>query len=144
MRSTILSAAIKFILPLILLVSIFLLVRGHNEVGGGFVGGLVAAAGFVLVVIADGVEASLRLLRLEPKTVIGVGLLTACLSGLLSPRLSETFPDGTLEPRRRAHDWRDRDADALRRRRLPGCTGSRHPACLHAGRGIAWISFLPL
>jgi multicomponent Na+:H+ antiporter subunit B len=98
MRSTILSAAMKFILPLILLVSIFLLVRGHNEAGGGFVGGLVAAAGFVLVVIADGVEASLRLLRLEPKTIIGAGLLTACLSGLLPLAYQKPFLTGLWSP----------------------------------------------
>lgn len=98
MRSTILSAAMKFILPLVLLVSIFLFVRGHNEPGGGFVGGLVAAAGFVLLVIADGVKASLRLLRLEPKTVIGVGLLTACLSGLLSLAYQRPFLTGLWSP----------------------------------------------
>lgn len=98
MRSTILSAAMKFILPLVLLVSIFLFVRGHNEPGGGFVGGLVAAAGFVLLVIADGVKSSLRLLRLEPKTVIGVGLLTACLSGLPSLAYQRPFLTGLWSP----------------------------------------------
>ena len=41
-------------MPLLLLFSIFLLLRGHNEPGGGFVGGLVAAAAFALYAVAFG------------------------------------------------------------------------------------------
>ena len=48
MHSVILSTAIRLLLPLMLLFSLFLLLRGHNEPGGGFVGGLVVAAAFAL------------------------------------------------------------------------------------------------
>ena len=39
MRSFILATAVQLLLPLLLLFSIFLLLRGHNEPGGGFIGG---------------------------------------------------------------------------------------------------------
>ena len=43
MRSLILSTASRFLLSLLLVFSIFVLLRGHSEPGGGFVGGLVAS-----------------------------------------------------------------------------------------------------
>ena len=57
-----------------LVFSVFLLVRGHNEPGGGFVGGLVAAAAFALVLVADGLDTARRLLRLDPLTFLAAGL----------------------------------------------------------------------
>nr|HMQ51476.1 MnhB domain-containing protein [Anaerolineae bacterium] len=62
MGSLILTRAIRLILPLMLLFSVFILLRGHNEPGGGFIGGLGGAAGFGLYGFASdpgGVRASL-------------------------------------------------------------------------------------
>ena len=47
-NSPILRTATRLLMPLLLLFAVFLLLRGHNEPGGGFVGGLVAAAAFAL------------------------------------------------------------------------------------------------
>ena len=69
-------------MPLLLLFAVFLLLRGHNEPGGGFVGGLVVASAFVLYTIAYGVSASRRALLLDPSTLLGVGLLVAAGSGM--------------------------------------------------------------
>ncbi|MCS7251561.1 MAG: Na+/H+ antiporter subunit B [Anaerolineae bacterium] len=84
MISLILSTATRYLLPLLLLFSIFVLLRGHNEPGGGFVGGLVASAALALYSIAYGVAAARRMLRIDPRALIGVGLLIAIGSGLLS------------------------------------------------------------
>lgn len=84
MSSLILSTATRLLLPLLLIFSIFLLLRGHNEPGGGFVGGLVAAAAFALYMIATGVADVKRILRIEPRTLIGIGLLICLISGLIS------------------------------------------------------------
>ena len=81
MRSSILQTATRFLMPLLLLFAVFLLLRGHNEPGGGFVGGLVVAAAFVLYAIAYGVSASRRALLVEPSMLLGVGLLVAVGSG---------------------------------------------------------------
>ena len=83
MRSLILATATRYILPLLLLFSVFLLVRGHNDPGGGFVGGLVAASAFALYAVAFDVESARRALGVDPRTVIGLGLLTATASGLV-------------------------------------------------------------
>ena len=58
-------------MPLLLLFAVFLLLRGHNEPGGGFVGGLVAAAAFALYAIAYGVERARRALLVKPLTLLG-------------------------------------------------------------------------
>lgn len=84
MKSVILDTAARFLLPLMLLFSIFLLLRGHNEPGGGFVGGLMAAAAITLHAIAHGLPQARRALRIEPTTLIGIGLLIAASSTLPS------------------------------------------------------------
>lgn len=85
MKSLILTAATRYLLPLLLLFSVFILFRGHNEPGGGFIGGLVAAAAFCLYAIAVNVDEAQRLLRLEPRALIGAGLSMALAGGLLAP-----------------------------------------------------------
>jgi multicomponent Na+:H+ antiporter subunit B len=75
----------------LLLFSIFLLLRGHYEPGGGFVGGLVAAAAFALNTIAFGVPHTRKVLRLDPRILIGVGLLVAAVSGLFAWLLDNPF-----------------------------------------------------
>jgi multicomponent Na+:H+ antiporter subunit B len=87
MRGLILPTATTYLMPVLLVFSIFLLLRGHNEPGGGFSGGLVAAAAFVLLSIADGVDAARRALRVDPRSLIGVGLLTMLAAGLIAPLL---------------------------------------------------------
>ena len=84
MTSLILSTAINYLLPLLLLLSVFLLLHGHNLPGGGFVGGLVAAAAFSLYALAQGVERTRALLYLDPRLLIGCGLLGALVSGSIA------------------------------------------------------------
>lgn len=94
MKSLILSTATYYLLPLLLLFSIFLLIRGHNQPGGGFVGGLVAAAALALYAIAQGTAAVRRAIRVRWGAVIGVGLLTAMGSGLLGLASGQPFLTG--------------------------------------------------
>jgi multicomponent Na+:H+ antiporter subunit B len=65
-----------------LLFSLVLLVRGHNEPGGGFVGGLVASTAFALVLLSAGKERARGLLRVDPLGLVAAGLLVALLSGV--------------------------------------------------------------
>jgi len=80
--SPIFRTAARLLMPLLLLFSVFLLFRGHNQPGGGFVGGLTAAAAFALYAIAFGVRRARRALLVPPLTLLGVGLLIALVSGL--------------------------------------------------------------
>jgi multicomponent Na+:H+ antiporter subunit B len=94
MTSLILSTATRYILPLLLLFSIFLLLRGHNEPGGGFVGGLVAAAAFALYAIAFDVATARRTLGVDTRTLIGLGLLVALSSALAALIAGQPFMTG--------------------------------------------------
>ncbi|MCU0588155.1 MAG: Na+/H+ antiporter subunit B [Syntrophobacteraceae bacterium] len=94
MTSLILRTATRYLLPLLLLLSIYLLLRGHNEPGGGFVGGLVAASAYALHMIAYTVESARRILRVEPRTLIAAGLLTALGSGAASWAIGAPFMTG--------------------------------------------------
>lgn len=85
MTSLILTTGTRYLLPLLLLFSFFMLVRGHNEPGGGFMGGLVAAAAFSLFAIAFNVTEARRLLRVDPHLLIAIGLLLALSSGFIAP-----------------------------------------------------------
>ena len=89
MRSLILTTATRYLLPLMLLFSVFIELRGHNEPGGGFIGGLVASAAFALYGFAYGMPEARRVLHFDPLMLIGVGLLTAVTSGLLAPILNK-------------------------------------------------------
>jgi multicomponent Na+:H+ antiporter subunit B len=91
MSSSILRTAARVLMPLLLLFALFLLLRGHNEPGGGFVGGLIVAAAFALHAIAYGVAAARRALVVQPSTLLGAGLLVALLSGLLAVIVGQPF-----------------------------------------------------
>jgi multicomponent Na+:H+ antiporter subunit B len=82
--SLILRVSAPLLLWVPMAVSLYLLVRGHNAPGGGFVGGLVASAGLVFYAISRGQAAALRVMRLPPAAWCGAGLLLAMASGLLA------------------------------------------------------------
>ena len=88
MSSMILSTMARPLFAVMLAVSLFILFRGHNEPGGGFVGGLVAASAFAILAFADGVERARSLLRVSPVAVIGAGLALGVASGV--PGLATT------------------------------------------------------
>jgi multicomponent Na+:H+ antiporter subunit B len=89
--SLILKTATRLLLSLMLLFSFFILLRGHNEPGGGFIGGLIAASAFALHSIAFGPAALRRLLKFDPKSIAGAGLLCALAAGLSSAVLGDAF-----------------------------------------------------
>jgi multicomponent Na+:H+ antiporter subunit B len=91
MTSSILQTAVRVLMPLLLLFAVFLLMRGHNQPGGGFVGGLVVAASFILYSIAFGVDAARRALLVRPSTLLGAGPLVALVSGLAGLTAGQPF-----------------------------------------------------
>lgn len=94
MTSLILKTTARYLMPLLLLFSIFLFQRGHNEPGGGFAGGLVAAAAFALYSIAFSAAEARRVLRVKPRWLIGTGLLIALASGLIGLLSGQPFLTG--------------------------------------------------
>ncbi len=82
MNSIILTAATRILMPLILLFSVFVLYRGHNDPGGGFIGGLLAATAFALLEKAEGLATARRVLRFRPESIAALGLGCALASGI--------------------------------------------------------------
>ncbi|MBD1434081.1 Na+/H+ antiporter subunit B [Sphingobacterium sp. DN00404] len=80
MKSAILQTATRYLLPILLLFSFFLLLRGHYYPGGGFVGGLVASIAFVLHSFANGTENTMKILRYKPLSLIPIGLAISAVS----------------------------------------------------------------
>ncbi len=100
MNSLILKTAGKYIAPLLFLFAIYLLFTGHNQPGGGFSGGLVASASFILLAFAYGVEQTQKWIRISPLYIIAIGLLLAVGSGVISILFGQPFMTGvwiTLE-----------------------------------------------
>jgi multicomponent Na+:H+ antiporter subunit A len=83
-RSVVLQAGARLLLALLLLASLFMLWRGHNEPGGGFIGGLFASAAVVLYLLAFRQGATERLMRAAPQSALTAGLAVAVASGLLA------------------------------------------------------------
>jgi multicomponent Na+:H+ antiporter subunit A len=73
----VLRTAARAILPLLIVFAFFLFLRGHDQPGGGFVAGLVAAAGVALYAMAYDARTARRLLRVPPRTLMAAGLLVA-------------------------------------------------------------------
>jgi multicomponent Na+:H+ antiporter subunit B len=82
-RSKILQVTVDWLQPLLLLFSLFLLLRGHNAPGGGFSGGLVAGAAFILSALARGTDHVRQQMPCSAETLVRAGLLLAATAALL-------------------------------------------------------------
>jgi multicomponent Na+:H+ antiporter subunit B len=94
MNTLIFRTAAPFLTALMLLFSVFVLLRGHNEPGGGFIGGLIAASAFAIYGIACGVTAVRRAIIFHPLAIAGFGLLAATLAGMVSVFAGVPFMTG--------------------------------------------------
>ncbi|HTJ59185.1 MAG TPA: MnhB domain-containing protein, partial [Devosiaceae bacterium] len=74
MNSLIFRTAAPLIVIVMLVFSAFVLLRGHNEPGGGFIAGLIAAAAVAVYGMAAGVEAVERALHVPPLAIAGSGV----------------------------------------------------------------------
>ena len=98
MGSLILKAANRLLVSLILVFSVYLLLRGHNAPGGGFSAALVAGTALALFVIAEGPGAVRRTLGIDPLVIVAAGILLAVMSGLPAVMLGKPFLTGVWWP----------------------------------------------
>ncbi|MBE0492819.1 MAG: monovalent cation/H+ antiporter subunit A [Thiomicrospira sp.] len=86
----------RLLLPLMLMVAVYIFLRGHNLPGGGFIAGLIAAVALIVQYLANGIEWTSDRLKADMHWVIGFGLLAATGTGLVAiglgfPFLTSTF-----------------------------------------------------
>ncbi len=83
MSSLLFRTATRLILPLALLFAAYMSFKGHNEPGGGFIGGLIAAVALMLYAMAHGREALIDLMPVHPRVLVAVGFLIALATAAL-------------------------------------------------------------
>jgi len=95
--SLMLALVSRLLMPFVVLVAIFLFVRGHNEPGGGFIAGLVLAIGLILQYVANGQRWTEERLPRDFSPWVGSGLLIAGLTGLASGLFGSPFLTSTYD-----------------------------------------------
>lgn len=91
MNTVIFRTLAPLIVAIMLVFSLYICLRGHNEPGGGFIGGLIAAASMAVFGLASGVAKVRKALRFDPLAIAGFGVLLAGASGLLSLFIEAPF-----------------------------------------------------
>ena len=90
--SLILRASARYVLWACVALSVFVLLRGHNEPGGGFIGGLLAVTASALWAVAHGPDAAKRRLPLRsPVSLAALGVLIGAVSGLPAWALGQPY-----------------------------------------------------
>ncbi len=98
-RSLIVDTTVRLVFDGALVLSVYLLFAGHNQPGGGFTGGLVAAAAFALRYLAGGLDQVHAASRLRPWTYLSIGLGVVVATALVPLLLGDTPLD------QRAFEW---------------------------------------
>lgn len=78
------SVIMKWLFPVIIVLAIYLFLRGHDLPGGGFAGGITLATAFILQYLASGTIWVEDRLRILPVNWIGLSLLLAAITGMAS------------------------------------------------------------
>lgn len=81
-NDVILQTSTKLLSFIIIIFSIYVMLAGHNNPGGGFIGGLMTAAGFVLLGLAFDIDTVRKTLPIDFKLFIAIGLLLSILTGM--------------------------------------------------------------
>ena len=90
MKSIILREIVRLTIHIQLLFSIFLLFKGHNTPGGGFIAGLMTAAAIVLEQITEDLYYVRKLFNMEHAAYFGFGILLSFLTGLFPMLVSHS------------------------------------------------------
>jgi multicomponent K+:H+ antiporter subunit A len=92
----ILTVLSRILLPLALMVSVYIFLRGHNQPGGGFIAGLITSVALILQYVCSGTDWVKERLNFEYRRVAATGVLIATVTGVASwvfgyPFLTSTF-----------------------------------------------------
>ena len=82
-RSLILDTTVRLVFDAAMVLAVYQLFAGHNQPGGGFIGGLVAGCAMALRYVAGGLDDVLWALPVRPWTLLGVGLVTSATTALV-------------------------------------------------------------
>ncbi len=86
----------RLLFPLMLMIAVYIFLRGHNLPGGGFIAGLIAAVAVIVQYLANGIAWTSKRLGFDMHWVIGLGLLVATTTGLVAMGLGYPFLTSTF------------------------------------------------
>ena len=92
----IMQTLMRLLLPVMLLVAIYIFLRGHNLPGGGFIAGLIAAVALIVQYLANGIEWTSKRLNFDKHFLIGSGVIIAAFTGVVSMLLDYPFLTSTF------------------------------------------------
>lgn len=81
-NDVILRAVTKLVVFIILTFAVFLFLAGHNNPGGGFIGGLVIASALVLLFLAFDIETVKKGIPFDFKIIAAIGVFLAIGTGV--------------------------------------------------------------
>ena len=90
-NEVILQSISKIVIFIILTLAFYLFFAGHNAPGGGFIGGLVLASSFVLLLLAFDIETLRKRIPIDFKIVAAIGSMIVLLTGLGAVVFGEPF-----------------------------------------------------
>ncbi|MHB1213494.1 MAG: monovalent cation/H+ antiporter subunit A [Thiobacillus sp.] len=94
----IMATLTRILLPLALLVAAFILLRGHNQPGGGFIAGLITAVALIVQYLANGAQWTHQRMASDSHPLIAWGLAIAAATGLASWLFGYPFLTSTHGP----------------------------------------------
>lgn len=94
MNSVIFRAASHIISGMMLIFSVYLLLRGHNSPGGGFIAGLIAVIAFALLMLAETSAYVRQRLFIPPPIIAGGGIIISLATGTLPLFFGQQFLSG--------------------------------------------------
>ncbi len=93
-HALVLQTTAKLLVLLLVVFSVLVLIRGHNEPGGGFIGGLLCGLAFATHALSFGIAQTRRLMKFDPLRLLGIGLLLGAGSGAVSFVMGQPFMTG--------------------------------------------------
>lgn len=81
----------RLMMPIMIMVAVYIFLRGHNLPGGGFIAGLIASVALIVMYLANGIDWTQQRLRVDMHLTIGFGLLIATSTGLVAIGLGYPF-----------------------------------------------------
>jgi len=91
MHSVIIILSARLLCPILMAMAIAFLYRGHNDPGGGFIGGLLFTAALILKILAIGAEEFEKHLWMKPKNFLMTGLIMAFTAGIMPLFVGKAF-----------------------------------------------------
>ncbi|KYG33402.1 Na(+)/H(+) antiporter subunit B [Alkalihalobacillus trypoxylicola] len=73
----------RIVVLIILIFSVYLFFAGHNNPGGGFIGGLMTASALLLMYLVFNIQTIKSVINIKFEAVIGIGLIVTILTGVI-------------------------------------------------------------